>query len=104
MEWFLWALSLVMTQFFGTLTSRARNTSSYAYHGVCAALNHGSWLVAQTFLVTVAVKNLHDPRQFVQALIFYTGVSTASSIFAHVVSINYFEKGKRRVGAYGDSK
>lgn len=99
MTWLLWGLSMVLTQFFSTLTSRARNTSSYAYHGICAGLNHGTWLVAQTFLINSIVSTT-SIRAFLVALAFYTSVSTAASIAAHYVSITYFERGKRRIGAY----
>lgn len=99
-RWILWGLSLVLTQGFGTLTSRARNTPSYKFHGVCAGLNHCTWFIAQVFLVDAAVKHFGDWTEFLTAVTFYTAVSTSASIGAHYLSINYFEKGNRRIGVY----
>lgn len=101
MRWILWGISLVVTQFFGTLTSRARNTASYGYHGVVAGMNHCSWFVAAAYLADTAVRSFHDGSEFLTACVFYTAVSTAASIAAHVVSVKFLEKGNRRVGAYG---
>lgn len=101
MRWFLWAVSMVVTQFFGTITSRARNTPSVSYHGVAAFFNHGSWFVCQVYLVDVAVRTFHNTGEFVNALSFYTLISTGASIAAHIFSMKVLErKGNRRVGTY----
>ena len=100
-RWIVWGVLLALTNGFSTLVSRARNTPSYSYHGICALLNHATWFIVNVLFVTVAVniKSLDDPRAWF-AWGFYTVCSTVGSMVIHWLSINYFEKGNRRVGAY----
>lgn len=103
MKWLAWGILLFTTNFFGTLTSRARNTPSYAYHGTVACLNHATWFMATVMFVGAAVniEKLGDWKQAVLTGAFYTACSTASSIAAHFGAIHFLERdGKRRVGSY----
>lgn len=104
MKWILWGLLLALTNGASTLTSRARNTPSYTYHGLAACANHAIWFCANVMFVGVAIDigALSNWRLAAGAWLFYTVCSTIGSIGVHWVSINYFEKGNRRVGAYED--
>lgn len=102
MKWILWGLLLAATNGCSTLTSRARNTPSYWYHGCAAAANHSIWFIVNVMFVGVAIdvgKDWHTLRA-VYTWAFYATCSTLGSMAIHWVSINYFEKGNRRVGAY----
>jgi hypothetical protein len=103
-RWIVWGTLLALTNGFSTLVSRARNTPSYGYHGICALLNHATWFVVNVMFVGVAIDigALKDWRQASLAWLFYTACSTTGSMAVHFISLNYLEKGNRRVGAYGD--
>ena len=103
-RWIIWGLLLAITNGFSTLVSRARNTPSYSYHGICAAANHATWFIVNVMFVGVAIEvgALTDWRQAGFAWLFYTVCSTVGSVVVHYVSMNYFEKGNRRVGSYED--
>lgn len=100
-RWIAWGLILAATNGMSTLVSRARNTPSTGYHAFCAGMNHATWFIAQVILVNVAIsiKDFSDPA-FFSSWLFYTAVSTVGSVVFHYVSMKYFEKGNRRVGAY----
>lgn len=103
-RWIIWGVLLAVTNGFSTLVSRARNTPSYSYHAVCAVLNHATWFVVNVMFVGVAIDvgALTDPLAAFYAWAFYTFCATVGSVAVHYVSINYFERGNRRVGAYED--
>jgi len=102
MKWILWGLLLALTNGASTLTSRARNTPSYGYHGAAAMVNHAIWFCANVMFVGVAIDIAKQPTALAAfgAFLFYTVCSTIGSVTVHYVSINYFERGNRRVGAY----
>lgn len=103
LKWIAWGVLLALTNGASTLTSRARNTPSYAYHGCAAFFNHGIWAVTNVMFVGVALdigKGDLTGWAAVGALGYYAVCSTAGSILVHWLSIRYFEKGNRRVGAY----
>jgi len=101
-RWILWGVLLMLTNGMSTLVSRARNTPSYAYHGICSTLNHGTWFITNVLFIGVAIDigALTDWQAAGFAWVFYTVCSTVGSVTVHYVSIKYFEKGTRRVGAY----
>lgn len=102
MRWLIWGLLLILNNGAGTLTSRARNSASYAYHGSAAMLNHACWFMVNFMFVDAAV-NLGKNFGWTDALrvwLFYTACSSVGSITMHYVSINFLEKGNRRVGSY----
>lgn len=102
MRWLLWGALLILTNGASTLTSRARNTPSYSYHGAAALFNHATWFCTNVMFVGVAIDIGHSKSwpEAIGALSFYVVCSTIGSIGVHWISINYFEKGNRRVGAY----
>jgi len=106
MKWILWGLLLAATNGASTLTSRARNTPSYGYHGVAACVNHAIWFCTNVMFVGIAIDigALHDWHKAVGAFVFYTTCSTIGSVSIHWISINYFETGNRRVGAYEEKR
>lgn len=101
-RWIIWGLLLAATNGCSTLTSRARNTPSYWYHGLAAMMNHAIWFVVNVMFVGIAIDigALHDHRAAAGAWLFYTVCSTTGSVAVHYVSINFFERGNRRVGSY----
>lgn len=99
-EWMVWGVMLVAVNVAGTLTSRARNTSSYGYHAVTSGVNHGCWFITQFLFVGIAVDMIKQPSwsgRFT-AFLFYATCSTAGSITAHYLSHTYFEKWLRKPG------
>lgn len=106
MKWILWGCLLALTNGASTLTSRARNTPSYSYHGMAAMFNHGVWFCTNVMFVGIAIDIGKQPdiMSAFGAFVFYTVCSTIGSVTVHYVSINYFERGNRRVGAYEDTK
>jgi hypothetical protein len=103
MKWIAWGVLLAVTNGCSTLTSRARNTPSYWYHGLAALANHVVWFAVNVMFVGVAVdigKGSLAGRAALGAWAFYAACSTAGSILVHWLSIRFFEKGNRRVGAY----
>jgi len=106
MRWLLWGALLALTIGASTLTSRARNTPSYGYHAAAAMFNHGTWFCTNVMFVKVAIDIGNQPtlREGMLAFGFYVVCSTIGSVFVHFISINYFEKGHRRVGAYHPEK
>jgi len=104
MRWIVWGLLLAATNGASTLTSRARNTPSYGYHGIASLINHGIWFVTNVMFVGVAIDIGKSASWGTSAAVwlFYVTCSTAGSIGIHWISINYLETGKRRVGRYDD--
>jgi hypothetical protein len=106
-KWIAWGLLLAVTNGCSTLTSRARNTPSYWYHGVASLANHIVWFAVNVMFVGVAVdigKGDLAGAAALGAWAFYAACSTVGSIFVHWLSIRFFEKGNRRVGAYEGPK
>jgi hypothetical protein len=103
-RWVVWGVLLALTNGCSTLTSRARNTPSYWYHGVASFLNHTVWFVVNVMFVGVAIEiGEQGPNlEAVAVWAFYAACSTVGSVAVHWLSIRYLEKGNRRVGAYGD--
>ena len=106
MRWLIWGFLLVANNAAGTMTSRARNSASYGYHGFAAMLNHACWYLVNFIFVGVAVDigRNYDWQQALLVWLFYTFCSSVGSITMHYISINYLEKGNRRVGVYDDVK
>lgn len=97
-QWLIWGTMLVAVNVAGTLTSRARNTASYTYHGITAAINHGCWFITQFLFVGIAVDMIKQPSWSGRfyAFLFYATCSTVGSIAAHYSSHTYFEKWLRK--------
>lgn len=74
-----------------TLVSRARNSSSIAFHATAAILSNGVWLLVFRQMVT----RIEDAA----SLVTYLVAAVTGSVLMHYVSMRWFEKGKRKVGA-----
>jgi hypothetical protein len=102
-RWAIWGLLLVLTNAAGTLSSRARNTPSYGYHGATAFVNHAVWFVVNVMFVGAAVDIGRDPGLAAAGIwAYYACCSTVGSIAAQWIGITFLERGRRRVGTYGD--
>lgn len=96
LELTLWAIALIIQNFSFTLVSRARNSSSYLYHGLAAIGSNGVWFATNLFLVyniITLVKN-SDVMTAVWLGIFYTIFTVTGSLVSHWVCMKYFEKPK----------
>jgi hypothetical protein len=73
-----------------TLVSRARNSSSIAYHAIAAVGSNGIWLlVFRKMVMSIDSTTL---------MLTYLVASVIGSVSMHYISMKYIEKGKRRVG------
>jgi hypothetical protein len=100
-KWLAWGVLLAVTNGCSTLTSRARNTPSYWYRGLAAFANHAVWFVVNVMFVGVAIDiSKGGAATGLGPWAFYAVCSTAGSIGVHWLSIRFFERGNRRVGAY----
>ncbi len=70
-----------------TLVSRARNSSSVAYHAFAAILSNGIWLLVIRHVVT----NLDNYG----LMACYLVGSVTGSVLMHHIAMKYFEKGKK---------
>lgn len=102
MRWLVWAVVLAVTNGSGTLASRARNTPSYGYHAAAAMLSHGTFFVSSLIGVDLMIDIIHtrSASLALTGFLVYALASTAGSIGVHFLAINFFETGRRRVGAY----
>ena len=96
-----WAGLLLIQNASFTLVSRARNSGSIQFHAVASIFSNGVWFASQIFVVGFIVdafKSGNIPYLIFIAL-YYTVFTVIGSITMHYISMNYIEKGKRRVGA-----
>ena len=100
-QYVLWAVFLLIQNASFTFVSRARNSGSYALHGIAALCSNGVWFAANFVSLGIVIDLLKNgswsERLFAGA--FYTIFTVSGSLAMHWVSVNYIEKGKRRVGA-----
>jgi hypothetical protein len=101
MKYVMWALLLLAQSASFTWVSRARNSGSYSYHATAALFSHGTWFVGQFVLVDEIVEIIRTGSWSQAALlgIFYTVCMLAGSIGMHWISIEWLERGRRKVGA-----
>jgi hypothetical protein len=102
-RWIVWAVVLAITQGSGTLASRARNTSSFTYHGFAAFFSHSCFFIAQVIGIDVIVEVLKTRAVGLALTAFavYAIASTTGSILAHWAAMTFLENNQaRRVGAY----
>lgn len=101
MNYFYWALFLVVQNAMFTFVSRARNSGSYGLHAVAALGSNGVFFAAQFFSVSFildAIRSQHWEKK-VGIVAFYTIFTVLGSVGMHYISKNYIEKNeKRRVG------
>lgn len=99
MNLFLWFLLLVIQNAAFTWVSRARNSGSYGYHAVAAVFSNGVWFASQLILITTVVKPGMPAGDFIKLGLVYIAGTVSGSLLMHWLSINYLEKGRRKVGA-----
>lgn len=95
----LWFLMLVFQTAAFTWVSRARNSASYSYHAIASVFSNGIWFVSQFFLIgMVARPGMGISEAGTLGAVYVVGTTTGA-VLMHWVSINYLERGKRKVGA-----
>jgi hypothetical protein len=101
MKWILWAVLLLLQNATFTWVSRARNSGSLPYHAAAALGSNCTWILSQFILVDSMVKILREGAwwEAVGVVVFYTTFTMIGSVSMHWISMNYLEKGRRRVGA-----
>ena len=95
----LWMLLLVAQNAAFTLVSRARNSGSYGFHAVAGILSNGIWFASQLIMIGVLINPNLTRNEAILFGVLYVIATVTGSLLMHWVSINYFEKGKRKVGA-----
>jgi uncharacterized membrane protein YhaH (DUF805 family) len=100
MQWLLWALMLFAQNASFTWTSRARNSSSVAYHAIAAVFSNGIYFVNLIFAtdILVAALRAHDTGRLMAAAALYTACTVSGSVAMHHFLMKKVEKGKRKVG------
>ncbi len=101
MNWFYWALFLLVQNASFTFVSRARNSGSYALHAIAAVCSNGVFIAAQFISIGIIIETIRNGTLLgkVSVCAFYTLFTVAGSLAMHWIGINYIEKGKRKVGA-----
>lgn len=101
MTYLAWALLLILQNSAFTLVSRARNSGSYSFHALAAIGSNGVWFASQFILIDKMVAVIRNGAwsEAVWLGLFYSACTVTGSVGMHWVSINYLEKGKRKVGA-----
>jgi hypothetical protein len=101
MIWAAWAVFLVVQNASFTFVSRARNSGSYGLHAVAAVCSNGVFIASQflTFGIMLDAMTTGSASDRVWIGGFYTVFTVIGSLSMHWISVNYIEKGKRKVGA-----
>lgn len=99
MDLLYWFLLLVVQNAAFTWVSRARNSGSYGYHAVAAVASNGVWFVSQFLLISMVAKPGMPMEEIVTLGLVYVAGTVTGSVLMHWVSINWLEKGRRKVGA-----
>jgi hypothetical protein len=96
---FAWFLLLVIQNAAFTWVSRARNSGSYGYHAIAAVFSNGVWFVSQFLLIGMVARPDMGMAEATQLGAIYVAGTVCGSVLMHWVSVNYLERGKRKVGA-----
>lgn len=101
MTWLVWACLLLIQNASFTWVSRARNSSSLAYHGLASIFSNGIWFIALMFAVDkiADARKAHSATLLIATALFYTVFTVVGSLTAHHVLMKYVERGKRKIGA-----
>lgn len=99
MNLMFWFLLLVVQNAAFTWVSRARNSGSYAYHAIAAVFSNGVWFASQLILISVAIKPGMQVGDAIRLGTVYVSGTVTGSVLMHWISLNYLERGKRKVGA-----
>jgi hypothetical protein len=99
-QWAIWAVMLLIQNASFTWVSRARNSSSLAYHALASVCSNGVWFLN----LGVAVNKVNEAwaadslLQLVLTAGFYTTFTVIGSVGMHHLLMTKVERGKRRVG------
>ena len=99
MNLFFWFLLLIVQNAAFTLVSRARNSGSYSYHAIAAIFSNGIWFASQFLLIGMVAKPGMGLAEASQLGAIYITATVIGSVLMHWFSVNYLERGKRKVGA-----
>lgn len=101
-SWIIWAILLIVQNASFTLVSRARNSSSILYHATASLFSNGIWFLSQFIVIDKVVGLIKNPNTGLAILtaLFYVIFTMVGSITMHYISMQYLEKGKRKIGAY----
>jgi flagellar biosynthesis component FlhA len=94
-----WFLLLIVQNAAFTWVSRARNSSSIAYHAVASIFSNGIFFVSQFMLIGLATHPGMGAREVLTLGVTYIAGTVTGSLLMHWVALRYLERGKRRVGA-----
>jgi flagellar biosynthesis component FlhA len=94
-----WFFLLVVQNAAFTLVSRARNSGSYGYHAIASVMSNGIFFISQFLLIGMAAKPGMPLMQILGIGAVYIAGTATGSILMHWLSLNYLERGKRKVGA-----
>lgn len=100
-SWLIWAVLLLIQNASFTMVSRARNSSSVAYHAIAAVFSNGVYFCVLAFAVDkiAQARNSHSPLLFIATAAFYTTFTVIGGVSAHSLLMKHIEKGKRRIGS-----
>jgi hypothetical protein len=99
MNIYLWSILLIFQTAAFTWVSRARNSGSYAYHAIASVFSNGVWFASQFVLIGAIVSPNMNLNIALMMGAIYVASTVTGAILMHWLSINYLEKGKRKVGA-----
>jgi len=99
MSLFFWFFVLVLQNAAFTWVSRARNSGSYAYHGIAAVFSNGIWFVSNLYLISMVAKPGMPVETLAYMGLVYIAGTVTGSVLMHWIAVNWLEKGKRKVGA-----
>lgn|SRR5574341_1217797 len=98
MDWLLWGMLLFAQTGSNTWVSRARNSSSIAYHAAASVVANGVWLLQ----LMVSINKLASIQSLVDGAVivmFYIACTVAGAVSMHWFSMRYLERGIRKVGS-----
>jgi hypothetical protein len=94
-----WFFLLVVQNAAFTLVSRARNSGSYGYHALAAVFSNGVWFASQFLLIGMVAKPGMPAAEAFKLGAIYVAATVTGSVLMHWFSVNFLERGKRKVGA-----
>lgn len=94
-----WFFILVVQNAAFTWVSRARNSGSYGYHAIAAVFSNGVWFASQLILIGFVARPGMDAGDALRLGSVYVAGTVTGSVLMHWISVNYLERGKRKVGA-----
>lgn len=96
MKWLAWGCLLFVQNASFTWVSRARNSSSIAYHAVAAVASNGVWFASQFILIGAVINELKTPGQAIAGGLLYILATVSGSVAMHYASLRWLESGRRK--------